>query len=481
MLATAGISTEEQKKDPKTVLDVVQFYKENTEKDPEDAYWHKFDHARPQDSQQNFHPPNIITSPNAGNAAFGQILSPPQSPRFPRNNEESFENPRAPPPVPRSNSNVGLGLGPLSPPTSTGMLPMRSAPRAPGSVSAATTPSRQVSDVPLSPQREMDEYPAVQYAPPTVNEVPLHPATRSRSNTSNQHQSPVASPERYQAEQAQAMVAAQQAYQQKLQRSQSQKAQQYSPQTSQQAFAQQPDLKNAPPPTSDPRAVQGRPRPRNRQSQAQNEEIVVKLQQICNPADPVKKYRSLNKIGQGASGGVFTAYEVGTNKCVAIKQMNLEQQPKKDLIINEILVMKDSKHKNVVNFMDSYLVKGDLWVVMEYMEGGSLTDVVTFNLMSEPQIAAVCRETLHGLQFLHSKGVIHRDIKSDNVLLSLDGNIKLSKLESSDWHGLFLTHDSRFRFLRPDQRVSTQAYHHGWNTLLDGSRGGDAERVRSQD
>lgn len=123
-----------------------------------------------------------------------------------------------------------------------------------------------------------------------------------------------------------------------------------------------------------------------------NEEIIEKLKRICNPADPVKRYRSLNKIGQGASGGVFTAYEVGTNKCVAIKQMNLEQQPKKDLIINEILVMKDSKHKNVVNFMDSFLVKGDLWVVMEYMEGGSLTDVVTFNLMSEPQIAAVCRE-----------------------------------------------------------------------------------------
>jgi len=106
--------------------------------------------------------------------------------------------------------------------------------------------------------------------------------------------------------------------------------------------------------------------------------------------------------------------------------MNLEQQPKKDLIINEILVMRDSKHKNVVNFMDSFLVRGDLWVVMEYMEGGSLTDVVTFNMMSEGQISAVCRETLHGLQFLHSKGVIHRDIKSDNVLLSMDGNIKLT-------------------------------------------------------
>lgn len=106
----------------------------------------------------------------------------------------------------------------------------------------------------------------------------------------------------------------------------------------------------------------------------------------------MRRYKNLNKIGQGASGGVYTATEVVTNKCVAIKQMNLEQQPKKDLIINEILVMKDSKHKNIVNFMDSYLRQGDLWVIMEYMEGGSLTDVVTFNLMSEGQIAAVCRE-----------------------------------------------------------------------------------------
>lgn len=118
----------------------------------------------------------------------------------------------------------------------------------------------------------------------------------------------------------------------------------------------------------------------------------AKLQAICTPGDPTKKYYNLNKIGQGASGGVFTAYENNTNRCVAIKQMNLDLQPKKDLIINEILVMKDSKHKNIVNFLDSYLHGLDLWVVMEYMEGGSLTDVVTFNMMTEGQIAAVCRE-----------------------------------------------------------------------------------------
>lgn len=155
-------------------------------------------------------------------------------------------------------------------------------------------------------------------------------------------------------------------------------------------------------------------------------EVIAKLRSICSEGDPSRLYRSLVKVGQGASGGVFTAYQVGSNQSVAIKQMNLEQQPKKELIVNEILVMKASKHKNIVNYMDSYLHGGDLWVVMEYMEGGNLTDVVSYNMMSEGQIGAVCRETLHGLEHLHSKGVIHRDIKSDNVLLSMRGDIKLT-------------------------------------------------------
>lgn len=139
-------------------------------------------------------------------------------------------------------------------------------------------------------------------------------------------------------------------------------------------------------------AVPGaRPRVRPRQP-SNGAEVAARLRAICSSGDPTQKYTNLNKIGQGASGGVYTAFEAGTKRCVAIKQMNLEQQPKKDLIINEIIVMKESKHKNIVNFMDSYLHEGDLWVVMEYMQGGSLTDVVTFNIMTEGQIAAVCRE-----------------------------------------------------------------------------------------
>ena len=123
---------------------------------------------------------------------------------------------------------------------------------------------------------------------------------------------------------------------------------------------------------------------------------------------------------------MFTAYQVGASLLVAIKQMDLDKQPKKDLIINEILVMRASRHANIVNYIDSFLYKNELWIVMEYMEGGSLTDVVTANLMTEGQIAAVCRETAQGLQHLHKHGIVHCDIKSSHVLFSLTGNIKLS-------------------------------------------------------
>ncbi|KAK9719102.1 hypothetical protein K7432_005023 [Basidiobolus ranarum] len=169
-----------------------------------------------------------------------------------------------------------------------------------------------------------------------------------------------------------------------------------------------------------------RPKPPSRNKGPTSEDVINRLMEICTDADPTKLYRNLQKIGQGASGGVYTAHQIGSDISVAIKQMNLEQQPKKDLIINEIVVMKESQHVNIVNYIDSFLWKGDLWVVMEYMEGGSLTDVVTTNIMTEAQIAAVCKECLKGLEHLHSKSVIHRDIKSDNILLSMRGEIKLT-------------------------------------------------------
>lgn len=154
--------------------------------------------------------------------------------------------------------------------------------------------------------------------------------------------------------------------------------------------------------------------------------FMMKLSKICSAGDPRENYINLSKIGQGASGGVYIAHAISSDHCVAIKEMNLEKQPKKELIINEIMTMKECKHENIVNFIDTYMLGNNLWIIMEYMEGGSLTDVVTYCMLSEGQIGAVCRETLKGLQFLHSQGVLHRDIKSDNILLSMNGDIKLT-------------------------------------------------------
>ncbi|ODV76932.1 Pkinase-domain-containing protein [Suhomyces tanzawaensis NRRL Y-17324] len=158
-------------------------------------------------------------------------------------------------------------------------------------------------------------------------------------------------------------------------------------------------------------------------------QVIAKLKTVVNNNDPTPLFKIIEKAGQGASGAVYLAELTENRQKVAIKQMDLNVQPRKELIINEILVMKDSQHKNIVNFLDSYLRgNSDLWVIMEYMEGGSLTEIIENNdfKLSERQIATICFETLKGLQHLHKKHIIHRDIKSDNVLLDAKGNVKIT-------------------------------------------------------
>lgn len=450
MINDSGITKKEQEQHPQTIVDIVEFYKESTDRAGDDIY-EKFDHAKAAElrlgtSRTSIPPvsPGLLNTPNT----FGSMtpmLSPPASPRFPANHETSFENPRSPPPVPKPQ---GLGSA-LQPKDVNGLVPSRPAPRPPVSFQGPTRPAPPPpaggKDSGIGMPRQSEDLPALAYVPPSQSDSsPMLPEEhRSRSNSRANGVSPYASPVQVTSPQGtyqqqlmqQQELAMHQVQSSQLGRAHSkrQQPQQPTPPTPQSQFPRPGEPNGIPHPTQQARVAQGA-RPRHRARQSTGIDIVARLKQICTEGDPREIYKDLTKIGQGASGGVFTGYERGTNRLVAIKQMNLEQQPKKDLIINEILVMKDSSHPNIVNFIDSFLVTGELWVIMEFMEGGSLTDVVTFNIMSEGQIAAVCRETLKGLQHLHSKGVIHRDIKSDNILLSMDGNIKLSKLLDCLFH-----------------------------------------------
>lgn len=465
MLSDNGVPDAEQKQNPQMMYNIMRTYETNFGGQDDEVY-HKFDNAKTGDSPQSTSSGTRqspasglgISAALANNTSPTSIISPPSSPRFPQNHEGSFENPRAPPPIP-----PGAKPGVSSPPLRGSRIPQsafaphRAAPKAPITQPqnspirpSATAPQIQSNLPPrnndfLPPPPKMPEM--VQKSP-GAGEIPsaIWNQSRSRSNSAANMPKPlpinvppppsVNHAAQYQMEQEKAMAAAQQAVIDKqLDRSRSQsnrapppppKPIQPTPVIAQAQYTVQDQQSGQISTQVAHVGAQSAPRPRKPRQPSNGIEITTRLRAICSPGDPTTKYMNLQKIGQGASGGVYTAFETGTKNCVAIKQMNLEQQPKKDLIINEIIVMKESKHKNIVNFMDSYLHEGDLWVVMEYMQGGSLTDVVTFNMMSDPQIAAVCREVLYGLQHLHSKNVIHRDIKSDNILLSERGDIKLT-------------------------------------------------------
>lgn len=147
---------------------------------------------------------------------------------------------------------------------------------------------------------------------------------------------------------------------------------------------------------------------------------------VVSSKDPRENLERFVKIGEGSTGTVCIAHDRSTGRQVAVKKMDLRKQQRRELLFNEVVIMRDYHHPNIVEMFDSYLVDDELWVVMEFLEGGALTDIVTHARMDEEQIATVCKQCLKALAYLHSQGVIHRDIKSDSILLALDGRVKLS-------------------------------------------------------
>lgn len=89
---------------------------------------------------------------------------------------------------------------------------------------------------------------------------------------------------------------------------------------------------------------------------------------------------------------MYLATENATGNKVAIKQIIVNKQVNKQVIVNEVMLMKQCKHNSIVQFLDSYLLTGTLWVAMELIDGEDLTQLIAACKLTEPQIAYIIRE-----------------------------------------------------------------------------------------
>ncbi|XP_058713410.1 serine/threonine-protein kinase PAK 3-like isoform X2 [Poecile atricapillus] len=162
------------------------------------------------------------------------------------------------------------------------------------------------------------------------------------------------------------------------------------------------------------------------QLQESQGDFLEQLRRMVNKENPITKYIELESLGSGGFGEVSRALDTATGGEVAIKKISVQGVRRTQLTVNEIRIMESNRSPRVMNYLASYLVHEELWLVMEYMDGGTLRDLIDKAQMSEEEIAAVSRECLQGLDFLHSNHVIHRDVKSNNILLRTDGSVKLA-------------------------------------------------------
>ncbi|KAH8177423.1 protein kinase domain-containing protein [Sarocladium implicatum] len=138
-------------------------------------------------------------------------------------------------------------------------------------------------------------------------------------------------------------------------------------------------------------------------------------------------YQVLEELGRGSFGVVYKGIEKATGEVVAIKHIDLESNDDDIQDIQaEIAVLSTCASPFVTQYKGSFLRGHKLWIVMEYLGGGSCLDLLKPANFSEVHIAIVCRELLLGIQYLHTEGKIHRDIKAANVLLSESGKVKLA-------------------------------------------------------
>uniref|UniRef100_A0A8I4A2L7 non-specific serine/threonine protein kinase n=1 Tax=Callithrix jacchus TaxID=9483 RepID=A0A8I4A2L7_CALJA len=144
--------------------------------------------------------------------------------------------------------------------------------------------------------------------------------------------------------------------------------------------------------------------------------------------DPNEVWEIVGELGDGAFGKVYKAKNKETGALAAAKVIETKSEEELEDYIVEIEILATCDHPYIVKLLGAYYHNGKLWIMIEFCPGGAV-DAIMLELdrgLTEPQIQVVCRQMLEALNFLHSKRIIHRDLKAGNVLMTLEGDIRLA-------------------------------------------------------
>ena len=147
------------------------------------------------------------------------------------------------------------------------------------------------------------------------------------------------------------------------------------------------------------------------------------------PETTLECYKFVKLIGKGAFGKVTLAIHKLTGQYVAIKTIDkehLKDEFSKRKVLREIYILKKIKHVNVIRLLEVFESAKQVLLVMEYAGGGDLLHYVKQRkYLSEQEAKPIFKQIVYGLAHIHSRNVLHRDIKLDNILLDAEGAVKI--------------------------------------------------------
>uniref|UniRef100_A0A674NEV1 non-specific serine/threonine protein kinase n=1 Tax=Takifugu rubripes TaxID=31033 RepID=A0A674NEV1_TAKRU len=149
---------------------------------------------------------------------------------------------------------------------------------------------------------------------------------------------------------------------------------------------------------------------------------------VHRDVNPEEIWDIIGELGDGAFGKVFKAQNKQNGTLAAAKVIDTKTEDELEDYMVEIDILASCDHHHIVKLLDAFYFEGKLWILIEFCAGGAV-DAIMLELerpLTEPQIRVVCRQTLEALIYLHENKIIHRDLKAGNILLSLNGEVKLA-------------------------------------------------------